>query len=54
VADFRARIDRAKDISASAMKKTRDAPEGSALRAFAAPGRAEKNVGLVFHGTFQL
>ena len=44
-ADLGARVDRAKDVAAGAMKKARDAAESFALRAFAAPGRAEEKIG---------
>ena len=48
-ADLGARIDRAKDIAAGAMKEARDGAERAALSAFAAAGRAEKEIGGVFH-----
>src|SRR5437763_14739027 len=51
-ADFGAGIDRAKDVSTSAVEKARNRAEGSALGAFATARGSEKNVGLIFHTRF--
>jgi hypothetical protein len=44
------RIDRAKNIAARTMKKTRDRAKSAALSAFAAAGSAKDQVGSVFEG----
>src|SRR5207248_1161797 len=45
-----ASIDRAKNIAARTMIKTRDAPERFTLCALTTTGMAKKDVGFVFHG----
>src|SRR6266853_816234 len=49
LADRRARVELAKHIAARAMKESRNLAEDFSLRAFAAAGRAEDEVSVVFH-----
>jgi hypothetical protein len=48
-ADFGAGVEGSKDITAGAMKKTRDGSNGATLGSLAAAWSAEKKIGNVFH-----
>lgn len=51
---FGARIDGTEDVSAGAMEKAGNCSKSLTLRAFAAPGRTKKEVGMIFHGVHRL